>query len=188
MGADADDRASLLNRAASPVKKLSDAASNNGVVRVMMAAAVASGWMFVSSLLILLNKHLLKDLKFGYPMTVAGMGMCTSGIFSYILCHVTQTIEAKAVITRSYWIKRILPVGFFMASTLWAGNLVYLYLSVSFIQMLKAFTPVITMIALFMAKLETPTYRVSSLGRLAAVTVLQLGTETQPHGHETCYT
>eukprot|EP00879_Flechtneria_rotunda_P025737 GHRR01027376.1.p1 GENE.GHRR01027376.1~~GHRR01027376.1.p1 ORF type:complete len:122 (+),score=12.76 GHRR01027376.1:847-1212(+) len=121
-------------------------------------------------------------------MTVAGMGMCTSGIFSYILCHVTQTIEAKAVITRSYWIKRILPVGFFMASTLWAGNLVYLYLSVSFIQMLKAFTPVITMIALFMAKLETPTYRVSSLGRLAAVTVLQLGTETQPHGHETCYT
>jgi hypothetical protein len=31
----------------------------------------------------------------------------------------------------------MLPVGFFMALTLWAGNLVYLYLTVSFIQMLK---------------------------------------------------
>jgi hypothetical protein len=53
-----------------------------------------------------------------------------------------------------------MPVGFFMAGTLWAGNLVYLYLSVSFIQMLKAFTPVITMCALFVTRLETPTYKV----------------------------
>ena len=36
----------------------------------------------------------------------------------------------------------------------------YLYLSVSFIQMLKAFTPVITMCALFVTRLETPTYKV----------------------------
>lgn len=93
-------------------------------------------------------------------MTVAGMGMFTSGLFSYIICHVTKTVEAKAVITASYWVKRIMPVGLFMASTLWAGNLVYLYLSVSFIQMLKAFTPVITMIALFIAQLETPTGKV----------------------------
>jgi hypothetical protein len=53
-----------------------------------------------------------------------------------------------------------MPVGFFMAGTLWLGNLVYLYLSVSFIQMLKAFTPVITMCALFITRLETPTYKV----------------------------
>lgn len=95
-------------------------------------------------------------------MTVAGMGMFTSGLFSYILCRVTKTVEAKAAISATYWVRRIMPVGFFMASTLWAGNLVYLYLSVSFIQMLKAFTPVITMIALFIARLETPTAKVSS--------------------------
>ncbi|KAF6253764.1 triose-phosphate transporter family-domain-containing protein [Scenedesmus sp. NREL 46B-D3] len=94
-------------------------------------------------------------------MSVAGMGMAASGAFSYILCHVTKTVEAKAVISRSYWVRRIMPVGFFMAATLWAGNLVYLYLSVSFIQMLKAFTPVITMFALFLAKLEVPTGKVS---------------------------
>jgi hypothetical protein len=97
-------------------------------------------------------------------MSVAGMGMATSGVFSYILCHVTKTVEAKAVISRSYWFRRIMPVGFFMAATLWAGNLVYLYLSVSFIQMLKAFTPVITMFALFLAGLEMPTGKVRTWG------------------------
>jgi hypothetical protein len=101
-------------------------------------------------------------------MTVAGMGMFASGIFSYTLCHITKTVEAKAVISRSYWLRRIMPVGFFMAATLWAGNLVYLYLSVSFIQMLKAFTPVITMVALFIAGLEVPTGKV----RAAAVCAL----------------
>lgn len=95
-----------------------------------------------------------------YPMTVAGMGMLASSLFSYILCRVTKSVEAKAVITSKFWVSRMLPVGFFMAATLWCGNLVYLYLSVSFIQMLKAFTPVITMIALFIAQLETPTTKV----------------------------
>jgi len=93
-------------------------------------------------------------------MTVAGMGMLASSLFSFILCRVTKTVEAKAVITPQFWLSRVMPVGFFMGATLWAGNLVYLYLSVSFIQMLKAFTPVITMIALFIAQLETPTTKV----------------------------
>eukprot|EP00878_Enallax_costatus_P024815 GHUV01026506.1.p1 GENE.GHUV01026506.1~~GHUV01026506.1.p1 ORF type:complete len:292 (+),score=48.83 GHUV01026506.1:214-1089(+) len=112
-----------------------------------------------------------------YPMTVAGMGMFTSGLFSYVLCHVTKTVEAKAVITPSYWLKRIMPVGFFMASTLWAGNLVYLYLSVSFIQMLKAFTPVITMVALFIAHLETPTGKM-----VGSVLGIALGTALAAYG------
>lgn len=141
------------------LSKVTGSVSNAGVIRVLAALGVSVGWMFVSSLLILVNKHILKDLKFGYPMTVAGMGMFTSGLLSFVLCRVTKVVEAKAVVTTSYWIRGIMPVGFFMAGTLWAGNLVYLYLSVSFIQMLKAFTPVITMVALFITRLETPTYK-----------------------------
>jgi hypothetical protein len=44
------------------------------------------------------------------------------------------------------------------ALSLWTGNVVYLHLSVSFIQMLKAFTPVITMACLFAAGLEAPSH------------------------------
>ncbi|KIZ00215.1 hypothetical protein MNEG_7751 [Monoraphidium neglectum] len=36
----------------------------SGTARVVLAAAVSVAWMFVSSLLILLNKYILKDLKF----------------------------------------------------------------------------------------------------------------------------
>jgi len=48
----------------------------------------------------------------------------------------------------------MLPVGLFNAMTLMFGNAVYLFLSVAFIQMLKAFTPVMTMLGLFIASLE----------------------------------
>lgn len=48
-----------------------------------------------------------------------------------------RVVEAKRVVTWRFWVVRILPIGFFMALTLLFGNLVYLYLTVAFIQMLK---------------------------------------------------
>ena len=45
------------------------------------------------------------------------------------------------MLTWNFYLRRILPVGLFMALTLLCGNLVYLYLTVSFIQMLKARSP-----------------------------------------------
>jgi drug/metabolite transporter (DMT)-like permease len=51
------------------------------------------------------------------------------------------------------------------------GNLVYLHLSVAFIQMLKSLMPIVTMVVLFLAGLETPTLRV-----ILAVSVITAGT------------
>ena len=51
--------------------------------------------------------------------------------------QVLRVVEAKKVVTLRFWCMRILPVGLFMALTLHFGNLVYLYLTVAFIQMLK---------------------------------------------------
>jgi hypothetical protein len=77
MGADdelAGERASLMQRptsaqGASAGRSLANSiayqATHNGACRVMLAAAVAGGWMCVSSLLILVNKVILKDLSFG---------------------------------------------------------------------------------------------------------------------------
>lgn len=48
------------------VSKVTGAASSAGVLRVLAAFGVSGGWMFVSSLLILINKHILKDLNFGW--------------------------------------------------------------------------------------------------------------------------
>ena len=46
-------------------------------------------------------------------------------------------VDVRRQLTWQFWATRILPVGFFMALTLHFGNVVYLYLTVSFIQMLK---------------------------------------------------
>jgi hypothetical protein len=35
------------------------------------------------------------------------------------------------------YVRTIVPIGFLYAGTLWLGNAAYIYLSVSFIQMLK---------------------------------------------------
>lgn len=52
--------------------------------------------------------------------------------------QVLRVVEVTRVLTWKFYLERILPVGLFMALTLLFGNVVYLYLTVSFIQMLKA--------------------------------------------------
>lgn len=65
-----------------------------------------------------------------------------------------RVVPADKVVDSRFYVTRMLPVGFCMALTLVCGNTVYMYLTVAFIQMLKAFTPVITMLGLFLAALE----------------------------------
>ncbi|KAL6750618.1 triose-phosphate transporter family-domain-containing protein [Haematococcus lacustris] len=149
---------------------------SSGVLRVLLAVLATCSWMLVSSALIILNKHLMVDLGFKYPMTVSGMGMASSGILSFICCR-AGLVEAKTVITFDFWLKKILPVGLFMALTLWTGNVVYLYLTVAFIQMLKAFTPVVTMVCLFLAGLEDPTKKM-----IASVLLTAGGTAVAAYG------
>ena len=51
--------------------------------------------------------------------------------------QVFKFVDAKHTMTWHYYVTKIMPVGLFMALTLYCGNVVYLYLSVAFIQMLK---------------------------------------------------
>ncbi len=117
-----------------------------------VTALASAALMAVSSALILLNKHILLH-GFPFPMALAGIGTGFSGIASYLACHVFQLVEIKPrgdVDTR-FFLLRLMPVGFFTAITLYFGNLAYLYLTVSFIQMLKSLAPVVTMAVLFVA-------------------------------------
>merc|ERR1711918_284956 len=50
--------------------------------------------------------------------------------------------------------KRIMPIGLGSAGTIVSGNIGYLYLSVSFIQMLKSFAPVVLVAVLMACKME----------------------------------
>ena len=88
------------------------------------------------------------------------MGMLASGLLAFLVVRVLGLADAPGgggsgaggggaggggagggaggggavVITPRFYLARMAPVGFFMALTLWAGNAVYLRLTVSFIQ------------------------------------------------------
>ncbi|PNH04174.1 putative sugar phosphate/phosphate translocator [Tetrabaena socialis] len=149
----------------------------SGWAMVLLSVVVSAAWMVVSSSLILVNKYIMVDLGFKYPMAVSALGMAMSGLLSYLSCRVLRLVEANSVVRLRFWVVKILPVGLLMALTLWMGNEVYLYLNVAFIQMLKAFTPVVTMTCLFASGLESPTRAM-----IASVLLTALGTAAAAYG------
>lgn len=92
-----------------------------------------------------------------YPIVVGSMGMLTSSIAAFIACKVLRYSGSSSEISAAFYCRHMVPVGVAMAITVWSGNLVYVYLTVSFTQMLKAADPVFVMIAMFLAGLERPT-------------------------------
>lgn len=147
-----------------------------GLSQVYVAIISSVLWMTVSSGLIMLNKELLSN-GFPYPMALSGLGMFFSGIAATITCKRTSLVEAKQTMTLEMYATKIMPIGLLMALTLGLGNLVYLYLSVSLIQMLKCFTPVITMVCLFIARMEKPNGRL-----VASVCCIAIGTAIASYG------
>lgn len=141
-----------------------------GASPAVIAVVASLAWMAVSSGLILLNKDLLSH-GFHYPMTLSGLGMAFSSVAATAACRHFKLADPKRAVTPHFYATRILPVGLCMALTLHFGNLVYLHLTVAFIQILKSFTPVITMLALFVARLESPTRRL-----ILSVVVIAAGT------------
>jgi len=135
---------------------------------VMIFASVA---LFFTSApcLIMLNKYLLKDKNFKFPMILSGIGLLSSTVVTQSL-RLGGLLVLEQPVTRNMYMKRIFPIGLFMALTLNFGNRAYLYLSVSLIQMLKAGTPAITLFIVWVTGLSNP-----SLKLALAVFVMSLG-------------
>eukprot|EP00510_Aplanochytrium_minuta_P009152 CAMPEP_0184061414 /NCGR_PEP_ID=MMETSP0956-20121227/11481_1 /TAXON_ID=627963 /ORGANISM="Aplanochytrium sp, Strain PBS07" /LENGTH=343 /DNA_ID=CAMNT_0026357871 /DNA_START=115 /DNA_END=1146 /DNA_ORIENTATION=- len=104
--------------------------------------------------------------------------LCFSS-FSCILFVHTFGIELKhsKTVTPKFYIETVMPIGFLTAGTIVMGMVSYLFLTVSFIQMLKAFTPVMTLGFLVMAKLDKPSRSI-----LGSVLVICLGTAVAGSG------
>lgn len=102
----------------------------------LKAILACAGWACASSLLILLNAHLLRTVQFNYPILLCSLGQGLSGITAWALVHFGLS-KNKVAFSRELYIKSILPIGLSSAGTLALGNAGYLFLSVSFIQMLK---------------------------------------------------
>ena len=167
----------LLSGDASPS---ADAASTTTkCMRAARAAAACTLYLLVGPALILVNKQILSGLNFAYPMALSGLGLLFSSTTCTLLVHACGAVklQQREVVTGSFYLWNLVPVGACMASTLAFGNAVYLYLPVGFIQMLKAFTPTVTLLFLWLSSIETPSAAV-----VGCVTAICAGTITASVG------
>lgn len=79
----------------------------------------------------------------------SGCHTCSSVVVQYVFLHNSCKVSEKQLrVLRCRYITTVFPIGAMFAMTLWLGNSAYLYISVSFAQMLKA----ISMYFFFMVK------------------------------------
>lgn len=110
------------------------------VAQVAVIYGYVGLWIALSGTVILFNKYILSNYGFPYPisLTMMHMGFCST---LAILLVKSGYVESCNMSMDTY-VRAVMPIGFLYSGTLWLGNAAYMYLSVSFIQMLKALMPV----------------------------------------------
>ncbi|KAF9880979.1 duf250 domain membrane protein [Colletotrichum karsti] len=121
-----------------------------------------ASWIFFSNLTILFNKWLLDTAGFKYPVILTFWHLVFSTIATQVLARTTSLLDGrhKVKMTGRIYLRAIVPIGLLYSGSLVCSNLVYLYLSVPFIQMLKAGAPVAVLIISWIWGVAEPSMKV----------------------------
>lgn len=117
---------------------------SEGVLKkIILSYTYVAIWIFLSFTVIVYNKYILDRKMYNWPypisLTMIHMTFCSS--LAYVLVNVLKVVEPVQM-TRDVYLKSVVPIGLLYSLSLWLSNSAYIYLSVSFIQMLKALMPV----------------------------------------------
>ncbi|KAK4122659.1 TPT-domain-containing protein [Parathielavia appendiculata] len=125
-------------------------------------ALYVSVWIALSSSVILFNKWILSTLGFAYPVILTTFHLTFATIMTQLLARYTTLLDGRKTVkmTGRVYLRAIVPIGFFFSLSLIFGNLTYLYLSVAFIQMLKATTPVAVLLSSWALGVSQPNLKV----------------------------
>ena len=99
-------------------------------------------WISLSAGVILYNKYILTGFGFPFPVTLTMFHMAFCSALAFVLVRVLKVVKGVNM-SRDVYIQKIVPIGFLFAIVLWMGNSAYVYLSVAFIQMVKALMPAV---------------------------------------------
>ncbi|AEE86051.1 putative sugar phosphate transporter domain, putative sugar phosphate/phosphate translocator [Arabidopsis thaliana] len=119
-------------------------ALSDGVIKkILLSYTYVAIWIFLSFTVIVYNKYILDKKMYNWPfpitLTMIHMAFCSS--LAVILIKVFKIVEPVSM-SRDTYIRSVVPIGALYSLSLWLSNSAYIYLSVSFIQMLKALMPV----------------------------------------------
>ena len=139
---------------------------------MLLAILYGLAYLTSASSIILLNKHVLSVTPFHFPIALSSLGVLFGWVASLILVHTGMiSLEKHKDITFASWVKTVLPIGFFTGVTLACGNMAYFYLSLSFLQMTKALSPVCLFFILWFSGLDRFHLKV-----FLAIVVIVIGT------------
>ncbi|KAL1525856.1 hypothetical protein AB1Y20_020706 [Prymnesium parvum] len=126
--------------------------------------------------LILLNRRLLRVLGFPYPIALSALGAVFSALSSQLLVR-RRLVSPLPPASRRLAGQHALPLAFSSALTLALGNAAYVHLSVGACQILKTLTPALTLLLLWLLRVEAPAAREGVL-----VALIALGTAVASRG------
>ncbi|PAV15332.1 TPT-domain-containing [Pyrrhoderma noxium] len=122
------------------------------------AAAIIPVWIVLSSAVIIYNNYVYNSLDFKFPVFLVTWHLTFAAVGTRVLQRTTHLLDsAKEVhISKDMFMRSILPIGILFSGSLILSNKAYLYLSVHYIQMLKAFNPVAILLITWIFRLSEP--------------------------------
>ncbi len=146
-------------------------ASNAAVYKkILVSYSYVAVWIFLSFTVIVFNKYILDGKMYNWPfpisLTMIHMGFCS--FIAFFLVRVFKLVEPLNM-TRELFISSVVPIGALYSISLWLSNSAYIYLSVSFIQMLKALMPVAVYSTGVIAKKDT--FNSKTMTNMVAISV-----------------
>lgn len=117
-------------------------------------------WMFFSNMTILFNKWLIDTAGFKYPVLLTCWHLVFATVATQILSRTTTLLDGRKNVkmTGRVYLRAVVPIGVLYSGSLVCSNLVYLYLNVAFIQMLKSAGPVAVLFVSWMWGVAHPSF------------------------------
>ncbi|XWS72913.1 hypothetical protein CRYUN_Cryun02cG0080300 [Craigia yunnanensis] len=112
--------------------------------KILLSYTYVAIWIFLSFTVIVYNKYILDRKMYNWPypisLTLIHMGFCSS--IAILLVRIFHVVDLPSSMSPRLYLSSVVPIGALYSLSLWLSNSAYIYLSVSFIQMLKALMPV----------------------------------------------
>ncbi|KAF8066843.1 TPT-domain-containing protein [Lyophyllum atratum] len=157
----------------------SPASASPASPRKLTATTIIPIWILLSSSVIIYNNYVYNTLEFKYPVFTVTWHLTFAAIGTRVLQRTTNLLDGARDVhmDQALFLRRILPIGILFSGSLILSNTAYLYLSVSYIQMLKAFTPVAILLISWTFQLQDPNKKLGLI-----VVMISCGVALASHG------
>ncbi|KAJ6574352.1 hypothetical protein B0H19DRAFT_1218354 [Mycena capillaripes] len=120
-------------------------------------------WIALSVAVILYNNHLYLTLNLRFPVFLVTWHLIFTAIATRVLQRTTNLLDGTKDVdmNKDMFIRSFLPIGLLFSGSLILSNLAYLSISISYIQLLKAFMPVAVLHISWISRIVEPNWKLA---------------------------